>query len=636
MVFSFIKTNNFGSRSPKLQHMKKHLLSLIGILTLQFLIAQPCGNSGNSVCVPSGTLVLSGFNPSSENLPSFPNGISNNTNIQFKNFNQFSFGGQIVTVQSLKIDTIKNLPSGLCWASNKSNDTYANQEDGCIKFTGTPCDSPGQYKLYIVVTANIGVPIQTNGDAVGLKYFLRVVNPGQTAPPVDTNATAPFVSYGYSASCSANLFTASLGSGQTVCNGTQISLSPTLANGQAPYSYAWSSAGNNLSCNNCSAPTATITQNSSYSVTVTDANNNTATASKTVTVNSPTISNFQITASGPTSLCGGGSVTLNAGSGFVNYSWNTGSQSQTITTSQTGNYSVTVLGTDGCTYSDAQSVNVNSSFTGQQICIVSVDPVSGKNVIVWEKVGGFGIDSFKVYRETTIANQYQLIRQQAFGNFSTYEDGQSNPQQSSSRYMITTVDACGESSYSTPHKTIHLTSNVGINNEVNLIWNAYEGISYPSFNIYRGNTQSSMTQLTQVSSGTTSYTDLLPPSPPLYYQIEVINPQGCVPTAKTESYSSSISNIVQISTTGLSSLNNGEIEVYCFYDNAINANTIKLNSLNNEPKEIILYDLIGRKIFSADNFTTQEVNIPKEITSGVYMAEIVTDLERQVKRIFVR
>lgn len=190
--------------------MKKVIFTLLSCSTFYFgAVAQYCGNSGTSVCTPSGTLTEPGLSPSSDSLPPVVNGVAQNTTIQFKNFNKFTFGGQEVTVQSLKIDTLRNLPAGLCWATNKANNTWANQEDGCIKVSGTPCDNPGQYKLKIIVTANIGVPIQTDADAAGLKYFVRVINNGDATIPVDTNQTDAFAKpTGYSASavgCSVGL-----------------------------------------------------------------------------------------------------------------------------------------------------------------------------------------------------------------------------------------------------------------------------------------------------------------------------------------------------------------------------------------------------------------------------------------------
>lgn len=181
--------------------MKKVIFTLFSA-TMLFVgaNAQYCGGSGSSVCTPSGTLTEPGLSPNSDSLPSVVNGTTPNTVIQFKNFDKFTFGGAEVTVSSLTIDTLSNLPAGLCWATDQANNTWTNQQDGCIKINGQVCSDPGQYKLYIVVTADIGVPIQTNADAAGLKYFVRVINQGDAEVAVDTNQTLPFVKHpGYSA-----------------------------------------------------------------------------------------------------------------------------------------------------------------------------------------------------------------------------------------------------------------------------------------------------------------------------------------------------------------------------------------------------------------------------------------------------
>ncbi len=183
--------------------MKKVIFTLFSATVMYFgAQAQYCGNSGTSVCSPSGTMTKPGLSPASDSLPSVINGLDANTTIQFKNFDTITFSGQVVTIQSLKIDTISNLPAGSCWATNKSNNTFQNQEDGCIKVSGVVCSDPGQYKLYIVVTANIGIPITTNADAANLKYFVRVKNQGDADVVVDSTQTSanPFIKpAGYSA-----------------------------------------------------------------------------------------------------------------------------------------------------------------------------------------------------------------------------------------------------------------------------------------------------------------------------------------------------------------------------------------------------------------------------------------------------
>ncbi|HPX75406.1 MAG TPA: PKD domain-containing protein, partial [Bacteroidales bacterium] len=55
----------------------------------------------------------------------------------------------------------------------------------------------------------------------------------------------------------------------------------------------------------------------------------------------------------------GGSVTLNAGSGFDSYSWNGSTGTQTLVVNTTGNYSVVVENEFGCTASDNVNVTIN-------------------------------------------------------------------------------------------------------------------------------------------------------------------------------------------------------------------------------------------------------------------------------------
>ena len=115
-------------------------------------------------------------------------------------------------------------------------------------------------------------------------------------------------------------------------------------------SYSWS--------NNSTDETITATATGTYTVTVTDGFNCHGTASQVVTVNNNP--NPTITPNGPTTFCTGGSVTLNLGS-FASYNWSNGATTQSITTSQSGNFIVTVTDANGCVGMTSQSVTVNSN-----------------------------------------------------------------------------------------------------------------------------------------------------------------------------------------------------------------------------------------------------------------------------------
>ena len=162
---------------------------------------------------------------------------------------------------------------------------------------------------------------------------------------------------GNSASATANVIVNGGGSPATItasgpttfCSGSSVTLTAS-----AGASYLWSDGS--------TTPSITVNQPGDYSVTVTNASGCSSVSAKTtVAVYSnllPTIS-----ASGPTTFCSGGSVTLTASAGS-SYKWSNGSTSSSITVNQTGDYSVTVTNANGCSsLSNMTTVTVNPSVT---------------------------------------------------------------------------------------------------------------------------------------------------------------------------------------------------------------------------------------------------------------------------------
>ncbi|MDH7514303.1 MAG: SBBP repeat-containing protein [Bacteroidota bacterium] len=91
----------------------------------------------------------------------------------------------------------------------------------------------------------------------------------------------------------------------------------------------------------------TVKTSGTYSVTVTNANGCIGTSTPiTVTRHSTPVP--QIKAGGPLNFCDGGSVELDAGSGYQSYLWSTGARTRRITVSQSGLYNVRVTNQYGC------------------------------------------------------------------------------------------------------------------------------------------------------------------------------------------------------------------------------------------------------------------------------------------------
>jgi hypothetical protein len=135
------------------------------------------------------------------------------------------------------------------------------------------------------------------------------------------------------------------------------------------------------------ATTASITVKTSgnYTLTVKDANGcSSAVSSQAVTVNPLPVAT--IAAGGPTTFCPSGTVILTASAGS-SYLWSTGATTQSINATSTGNYTVTVTNSNGCSVTSASMAVlvqdlVSPVFTSTQAnAIVALDAISGTAVL---------------------------------------------------------------------------------------------------------------------------------------------------------------------------------------------------------------------------------------------------------------
>ncbi|MFY7884642.1 MAG: hypothetical protein ACOVOV_07350, partial [Dolichospermum sp.] len=141
----------------------------------------------------------------------------------------------------------------------------------------------------------------------------------------------------------------------SICSGSSVILTSSIPTGNF-----W----------NNGATTQSITVNAAGSYTVVNVQGNcTSRASTPIVVQvSPIPATPSITASGPTTFCTGGSVTLSAPSGF-GYIWSNGETSQSITTNIAGNYTVRVI-QNGCT--SIASAPTSITITGTTPTITAV------------------------------------------------------------------------------------------------------------------------------------------------------------------------------------------------------------------------------------------------------------------------
>ena len=173
-------------------------------------------------------------------------------------------------------------------------------------------------------------------------------------------------------------------------------------------------------------------------------------------------------------------------------------------------------------------------YLAPQLCMVTFDPASGNNLVVWEKKSDAPIDLYNIYRESSAAGIYDLLGTLGHSDLSVFVDTTADPTVQAYLYKITAVD---DSGYETdldlcaPHKTIHLL--VSTNPELNttqLEWDKYYGFPYQTYIIYRSPTGTGFTPIHYMASTLNSWTDPSPLADIGYYRIGVEKLEECVPT----------------------------------------------------------------------------------------------------------
>ena len=293
------------------------------------------------------------------------------------------------------------------------------------------------------------------------------------------------------------------------------------------------------------------------------------------------------------------------------YSWN-GQSCPTY-----GVYTQVLQTVNGCD----STVNLTISYFPQvqDVCIVGNEPVTGKNKVVWEKELTQVVGVYNVYRENSQTGSYDLIGTTNYADSSVFLDLIANPNQQAYRYQIKYVDTCGiESAAGSTHKTIHLTINQGIGTAWNLIWTGYEGITYPSYNIYRGTNASNMALLTTVASNLTSYTDASAPAGLVYYQIEIVSPTNCNPTKSA--YNNSKSN-VSTNDPNYLGIDQYALNSILIFPNPANS---QINiEYSGQIQNIEILDAKGAKVYSSSE-NKKVYALPTTIQTGYYMLIMYT------------
>lgn len=159
----------FPKQNQNVGHMKsiyKVILFIFILFSSLPIFSQQC-TSDSLFLVPSGDVSYTqpGFiDPNI--LPCVQSGSYSELVIPFKTYNQ---GARLLTlpdsstvpvahIYSLKIESISNLPSGLCWITRPSNQTISGEQIGVLIIKGTTSLTSGTYPL------SVGVSMDTQGS----------------------------------------------------------------------------------------------------------------------------------------------------------------------------------------------------------------------------------------------------------------------------------------------------------------------------------------------------------------------------------------------------------------------------------------------------------------------------------------
>ncbi|KPK84587.1 MAG: hypothetical protein AMS27_09460 [Bacteroides sp. SM23_62_1] len=378
------------------------------------------------------------------------------------------------------------------------------------------------------------------------------------------------------------------------CAGSDGKAVAVVSGGTKPYAYMWSTGGIYEIEEGLAAGV--------YSITITDGRG--CQEVKPVIVNNvggPVVTINSITGascSNPTD----GAIDINVSGGstpYVSYLWSPGGQiTPDISGLSPGSYVVKV--TD-----QAECVGVNTAEVKQAvpevnpICLVTVDTVTGKNMVVWEKQDITDVDYYVIYRETNLKGIYQPVGIRPVNSLSYFIDTIADPTIRSWRYKLSVVDECGvESELSEHHKTMHLTINVGLDDKINLIWDHYEGFDVNTYDVWRYSASAGWEKLQSMPANLTSYTDVNPPLEDLTYYIEVLHPTGCTST-KAGTLNSSKSNRQSRlkGGTGLPDLLLKKYNLSIYPNPGSGLFNLSVDNLSSENVTLKVFDITGKLVY---------------------------------------
>lgn len=296
------------------------------------------------------------------------------------------------------------------------------------------------------------------------------------------------------------------------------------------------------------------------------------------------------------------SIEITPSGGFgPNYTvvWDGNITSEDLYNAQPGIHQLSITDNGGCEANFHVFLYSDSPLT-EEICIVTVDTLTGMNLVVWQKDAATNISHYNIYRETCGPNGFEFVGSVPYDSLSQFIDYGADAKVQSWKYRIAVVDDCGnESEFSDLHKTIHMSADRTAGTSVDLSWDEYLGFSFTEQIIWRHHSSTGWMIIDTVPSTQFSYTDLTPPNvDSSEYFIEVYAPATCV-ADRAINHNSTRSNRGTVAAPFNSITEDYTIQQLFVYPNPSNGIfNLNMSSVQNEEASLYVYDLSGRLVMS--------------------------------------
>jgi uncharacterized protein YjdB len=403
---------------------------------------------------------------------------------------------------------------------------------------------------------------------------------------------------------------------EPTCGNSDGSIDIAVTGGTAPYTYIWNNSATTSSISNLAAHLNTVT--------VTDGNG----CSKTQTfevnnANAPIVYINNITPSSCNPNNGTIDIGVTGGNGTYTYTWNDGNQNEDRTDLAAGNYSIVVKDDNNC-MSILSVIVPTIEFSQPDISLVTVGSETGHNLIIWEKENTDAIEFYSIYRETAADGVFESVGTINYNDPSIFEDATADPQSQSYRYRISATGYCGNESPISAAKAEYKTINTFISQNtenVIIMWDAYEGINFYSYIIYKISGADTV-EIGRVPTNINSFVYTTTSGSASGYFVGVELPKALDPYGllKTESgpFILAMSNIAEAETL-IQSIESSSIQIYP--TEVTNNFTVDFGSaIENAKVEIFANN--GMKAYDSGAITNSTIQIPTTLLAkGSYIVK---------------